>query len=140
VEVALSFVGPDHRQIGETVRLTRGAIGGGGVGQYPPQVALRVSLGSGLRGRSQRGGFYLPSPATPVGTDDGVMTAERAAGIAASTATFLRDTAALAGGPVIVASQVAGNVPVAQVRVGRALDTIRRRRSAVLESYQLVTL
>jgi hypothetical protein len=134
-EVAFSLVGTDGKQIGETVRVPQDRSGLGGSMSMPPQVALRVSLGSGLRGRSQKGGFYLPVPAIGISADTGQISQEAADLALSSTVSMIDQVNAVPGVRVVIASSVAGNVPVQLVRVGRRLDVIRRRANAIPESY-----
>jgi hypothetical protein len=136
-EVAFSNVSGAGVQIGETLRVPLEVPGGGGSMAHPPQVAWRVSLGSGLRGKSQRGGFYLPGPTVSTGAETGLVTEQKATNCATAVVEMINQINAVGdpGGRVVIASSVAGNVPVNQVRVGRALDTIRTRRNALVEGY-----
>lgn len=112
---------------------------------HPTQVTLAVSTTTEFsRGHAHRGRFYLPLPVTPVDVGTGLIDADVALGVATTAAAFI---VALADEPgldvqggmrVCVMSQRgtgATNV-VLGVDVGRALDTQRRRRNALPESYQ----
>jgi hypothetical protein len=140
-EVAVSEVGPSGAQNGQTARVVVDVVGGSNGGTVPPQIAYRVSLSDGLRGRSHRGGWYVPLPAASLSADDPRMSANDAAGAAASAKDLI---AALNSGPnaqqLIIASQVLGALVVTQVRVGRALDTIRSRRNTMVEDYQTLPI
>jgi hypothetical protein len=134
-QVAISHVGADGRQVGETERLPVDWAGGSQSSVVPPQIALRVSLSSGLRGRSQRGGFYLPVPVLGIDAATGLVAPQAVGLILDRTAAMIDALNGLVEGRVVVPSQVVGNVPVDIVRVGRRLDTIRRRANALPESY-----
>lgn len=124
---------------------------GGGSGQmHPTQVALAISLTTGLsRGPAHRGRFYLPMPVMLVSTADGRIAGATAALCAAAAANFI---VALADEPgldtgggmrVCVMSRKTGAAAthvVTGVEVGRVLDTQRRRRNALDEDYQHVVV
>lgn len=139
-EVAFHLIGADGKQIGETRRTPAAQSGTGGSLEFPTQVALRVSLGSGQRGRSQKGGFYVPVPAIAMQATDGLVTAAAADSLLASTMTMLNAINDIPGVFVCIGSSVSGNVPVRLVRVGRRLDTIRRRANAIPEAYRAAAL
>jgi hypothetical protein len=119
--------------------------GGAAAVLHPNQVALVVSLTTGIsRGPAHRGRFYLPLPAIPVQTD-GLIMASSANQVATSAATFIK---ALADQPgldagltdmrAVVMSKRAGTPDtheITGVAVGRALDTQRRRRVELVENY-----
>lgn len=122
---------------------------GGGTGDtpLPPQLAIAVSLQSATPGRTGRGRFFLPGVALGVASDLR-MTAPNALAIATSTKTFLDSLEFALGGTterVVVASagSVSEGLPpanrqVTSIRVGRVYDTIRTRRNALDEGYQVV--
>jgi hypothetical protein len=142
-DVAIAYNGANHRQIGETVHIPQAGVHGGGqdgATPMPSQVALRVSLDSGLRGRSQKGGFYLPTPSAGIVNTTGLMSDSVAAEVAATWAQLFTHLNDVTSGLVVVPSSVVGNVHVTRVRVGRALDTIRRRRNGLAEAYQQATV
>lgn len=125
-------------------------VGGSTADRHPPQVAVVVSLATATPGATGRGRFYLPGPAVTIGTD-GLMSQSTATTLAGYAKTFidtLNSAATTAGiGRCVVAS--GGSVlqgispglrPVTRVRVGRAADTMRSRRSALLESYSVADL
>lgn len=134
-EVAVSQVGVDGKQIGETLRVPMNVPGGGNASLVPAQIAYRVSIGSGLRGRSQRGGWYVPVPTFSPSSTTGQISEAAAGGACEAALAFLLSFQGNLNGRVCVPSGVAGNVPVNEVRVGRVLDTIRRRRNAIPEAY-----
>lgn len=124
--------------------------GAGGANNRPPnQVALAVSLTTGFdRGPAHRGRFYLPLPAGLVDSA-GLWPANLAVSAAAATKTFLEALSDvpgidLPGSPgAVVMSRKAGSPAcrrVTGVEVGRVLDTQRRRRRSLPETYQSNTV
>lgn len=110
--------------------------------KYPPQVSLAVSLVTVRRGATGRGRFYIPGPNADLDGLSGVSSIDALA-IRDSTRTLLEDlnnTPGLDGvsPKVVVASSRGYNTDVNGVRVGRVFDTIRSRRSSLLESYSAV--
>lgn len=116
---------------------------GGSRGQsgtnVPPQIALAVTLeGSNPRGPAGRGRFYLPVPAGALQTD-GRLTEAYAAHAAHLSAAMIREAEAAIGlqAYIVGAATAKGRGParqqVAQVSVGRVLDTIRSRRTSLPE-------
>lgn len=111
----------------------------------PFQVAMGVSLRTGNRGISKRGRFYLPVPGVGVNAGDGLLTAGTVQDISDTTATLLTNvnTKIRAAHPgssdyaVCVASSKGYNTVVTAVNVGRVLDTQRRRRNALPETYNV---
>lgn len=132
--------------------------GGGGPGANPPQIALVASLeNAGARGLAAKGRMYLPGINFTIGTT-GVLTTAQSLGVANNLKAFLDavNVAAASDSEVILASQgrrvknaqgdyepvpgTAVNAPVNRVRVGSVYDTQRRRRNAMVETYQSATL
>jgi len=109
--------------------------GGGGALAHPTQVALCVSLQTARAGRHGRGRFYLPGPVIGLATD-GLITVGNRDTVANAVQGFVNDLNTLdADFSVIVAGSDAHNSVVTNIRVGRALDTQRRRRNALTEDY-----
>lgn len=125
---------------------------------YPPQIALVASLeNAGARGLAAKGRMYLPGVSLSLQTN-GTLTSANALAIANNLKTFLDavNAAAPTGEDVILASQgnrvkdedgkyvpvpgTAVNAVVNRVRVGSVYDTQRRRRNAMVETYQSATL
>lgn len=117
-----------------------GIPGGGGSNPlYPNQVAIAVSLLTDFtRGPAHRGRFYLPIPSIVV-QSDGKITAADANRIRATTLTMINALpGALVGMNASVMSRKSGapaRRTITNVQVGRVLDTQRRRRNALTESY-----
>ena len=105
----------------------------------PLQTALAVSLVSDRAGPSGRGRFWLPWPAMNLGTDyrlstasaDAVLNSVRGWTRAVSAIPYRTGTI----GPLLILSSKGFTSGVTQLRVGRAPDTMRSRRSDVLEGY-----
>lgn len=120
--------------------------GGGGAGVHPNQVALVVSLLTGLaRGSAHRGRYFLPMPNLAVDQTDGLIGEAYALDVATSTRTFLEalsdtpgvDTSSTVN--VVVMSRKSGapaTHKVTAIEVGRVLDTQRRRRRSLPETYR----
>lgn len=137
----LNLIGTDGRYVNpETVLYdypvpVQGAVGGG----PPPQIAMAVSLGTAAqRGRASRGRFYAPLPAAQVSV--GAIISDTSQGLWGAAAATLLDeiNAALVPWTVGVVSDLGAGAqrPVTHVRIGRALDTIRSRRSSLDETYE----
>jgi hypothetical protein len=143
-DVSFANVGGDGKQIGDTVRIPSQAQGNYNGALHPPQVTARVSLSDGLRGRSHRGGWYMPYTGWAISTN-GYAQATDAANLRDSTLALIRGINAVFGAAgtvspsVVIASQI-GLLPVTTVRVGNVLDTMRTRRNALAETYSTATV
>jgi len=112
---------------------------GGTTLSFPFQVALAISLDTGQRGPRKRGRVYLPTPSVGLETD-GQFGASSAEGFRNRFATFLNNLNNAGGldanAPnVTIASSFGFNTDVTSIRVGRVLDTQRRRRRSLPEDY-----
>jgi hypothetical protein len=139
-EVKLARIGPDGLYTSDpAIRLVEQAGGRDGA-LYPPQVALAVTLETGVRGPSRRGRIFLPTPSFEVAGSYRIN-ALQAVGVAESVATLIRDLNNAAGvdplnyPAVTIASRKGFNTNVTEVRCGRVLDTIRSRRASLPELY-----
>lgn len=108
-----------------------------GVGYpMPLQTALVVSLGTARQGPTGKGRFFLPWPDLLLVASDRRLAVASANAVAAAAAGFVEDVGRIvAGNAVIVASSKGYHSPVNHVRVGRAPDTMRSRRSDLPEGY-----
>lgn len=113
----------------------------------PPQLAMVASLGTGKKfGKAQRGRMYWPMPTQFVGSLDNVT-----GQISISLANALRDriktaidnaegevsTVEASCFAAVMSSIGQGTTnPITTVAVGTAVDTMRRRRSNVKETYE----
>jgi len=123
--------------------------GGSASNIHPTQIALAVSLTTEFsRGHAHRGRFYVPMPVHVVDATTGLISVSDAIQVATAAKTFIEALAdepgpdILPGMRVCVMSQRgtgATNV-VTGVDVGRVLDTQQRRRNALKETYQHVTV
>jgi hypothetical protein len=116
-------------------------VGGGGTGGnlFPNQVALAISLTTAVtRGAAHRGRFYMPMPNITV-VSDGLIAAANRDAVKGSADTFLAAINAVSANyDVAVFSRKAGNPAhrlVTGIEVGRVLDTQRRRRRQLVETY-----
>jgi hypothetical protein len=139
-EVKLAKIGPDGLYRGDpAVRFVNQPGGGAGL-RYPPQVALAVSLLTGIRGPSRRGRIFLPSPVWGLANDFLIAEAD-ARGVATSVAQLIRDLNNAPGVDplnfpnVVIASTKGFNTRVSAAQCGRVLDTIRSRRTSLDEKY-----
>jgi hypothetical protein len=110
-----------------------------------PQVALAVSTVTQFAGRTGRGRFYLPLPDyAPL--EQGLLPEVTRQAVLTRAVTFLNaiNTAAvangfgrlcIASGGSVTTNQPPALIPITAVRVGRVLDTMRSRRSALNEAY-----
>lgn len=120
-----------------------GDLHGTGAVTYPPQVALCATLVAENRGPGKLGRFYIPGP--PFGLDAGRRLSLTNATIAAqAVSAFLKDISDAIDMPGALDSSSALNISsrgggagtqqtVQHVEVGRVLDTMRSRRSQLLE-------
>lgn len=116
-----------------------------GTGQPgPPQASLCVSLLTGVsRGRASRGRIYPPTGAQNYNGSTGRVTGTATSGLVASTTTLLNNLANMPGPDllsprVVVASELGQPGPVrnvTRVAVGDVMDTQRRRRESLPETY-----
>lgn len=103
----------------------------------PAQCTVCVSLTTNKsRGLAHGGRFYPPVCLPGLGAD-GRITSANAQKIASSAATLISDLNAIGPGDVSIMSNVGAGArePVRGVRVGRVVDTQRRRRNALPEEY-----
>lgn len=124
------------------------ALSSAAQGLYPPQTSLVISLGSARAGATGKGRFFLPAPADQINATDLRLSSSQVTALGNSVKSFLNamgswnpanTTFGSWGGPAVVSSK--GYVSqVTNVRVGRSLDTLRSRRSAMVEGYVTVQL
>ena len=116
-----------------------------------PQVASCVSLrGMNNRGPASRGRYFVPN-GFPTGsgvTSTGVLPASVCQGMADSAGTFLAALSGIDSGlgpdawvPYLFGDGIGGpqDSPISQVSVGNVLDTQRRRRNTIVETYSVST-
>lgn len=115
--------------------------------QYPNQIALVATLTTGLsRGMACRGRMFFPVPAVVMEDSDGRLSTASATAAATNVAALLNNLNAATGGCTVGIfskgglSGVGASRPVTGVEVGRVLDTMRTRRSALIEARSAVAL
>nr|CRY97226.1 hypothetical protein [uncultured prokaryote] len=115
-------------------------VSGGGSGTpWPPQCSIAVSLKSDKRRGPGAFGRFYPPMTVGVIQADGRITAGDAEGLADSASILIRDLNLSAGLTLQVVNASAVGLgtfeKVTSVRVGRVVDTIQRRRNALVEDY-----
>jgi hypothetical protein len=147
-EIKWARIGPDGKYVGDAVVVPVNVIGGTNAAspnpQYPHQISWTVSLGTGERGRSKRGRLYQPAPFTS-SLAGGLAPASDCLEVGNSFAQLVADLNNWPGidenePEVVIASSKGFNTKVTEIRVGRALDTIRSRRRSIPESYETVVV
>ncbi len=143
--VKLARIGVDGKYVERPFIAAVNQAGGATTGTiHAFQTALAVSLLTDGYGPTRKGRFYLPTPNAVVSEVDGSITAVAATNVRDSVVTWLEaindepGIDALNWG-VAIASSKGYNTRVSGVRVGRVLDTIRSRRTSLLESYTATT-
>lgn len=126
---------------GDTAASVVGVMSAASNIRYPLQTALVISLMTARAGATGKGRFFLPFPvgATALGTDFRIADAQMA-GYVTRAKTFLNACKTALGTDLVVASTKGYLTPVTGVRIGRAPDTMRSRRGALLEGYSSATL
>lgn len=132
---------PGHNSV-ERLRATPLAGGSNASSTGIPQVTCCVSLStSKSRGAGSKGRFY-PPPTGMQPLTDGRISVDNATAFAGLAKTFLTAVNNSGLGTVSVLSTVGDGsaLPASGVRVGRVLDTQRRRRNSLTEEYVSVPL
>lgn len=109
----------------------------------PPETSICVSLMTPVLGRRGRGRFYLPPNASGcLASNDGSITSVYTGNVATAAATFVGDLVAdpvsLIGvnvDPIVTGAPFAKYGRIDQVRVGNVMDSQRRRRKSLVETY-----
>jgi hypothetical protein len=129
---------PVYQTDTQYVPFTDGLHSGGGNPVLPNEVALCLSLGTGVRGPAHRGRSYLGPLAQSAMGDNGVFDTTMIRKVAAAWADCMVSGMA-AGTPsyeLVVASHRLGTAnAVTEVRVGEVPDSQRRRRRSQPEQY-----
>lgn len=126
----------DYGDTGESVEYFLPTADAGTAANGYPQIALVLSLRTSRpRGLASNGRMYIPS-AMPIDTD-GLISTSDATGAATAGAAFIGAVNDVGLGDVVVMSSVGTGLAeaVTSVRVGRVMDTQRRRRNALPELY-----
>jgi len=135
-------IGRDGKALDEPVISSGLPDAGPGVVFQPWQLTVACTLFTGGLGKGRFGRFYLPSQYTAVGTD-GLISTTFQNNISVAVKDFLiaiKGHVDFPGGnQLIVASQTpteGRNRTVTALRIGRVVDTQRRRRRSLQETYQ----
>lgn len=139
IGVKWSPIGTDGRYppAGESRTYFRETPTQGVFGTGYPQIAVVLSLRTArLRGYASNGRMYIPS-SLGIEAATGRVTTSAAGQIADAGAALISAINAVGLGNVTVMSEVGGglNATVTGVRVGRVMDTQRRRRNQLSEEY-----
>jgi len=104
-------------------------------GQLVPQASLAVTLTTALaRGRGHAGRIYPPPMAYTIQSNGQILDTTNA--IPPKWVTFLNALITAVGARLVIASQAAGTfTPVTGIRLGKVVDTQRKRRNHLPESY-----
>ena len=120
----------------------RGSVEGNGM----PQQTLCISLLTGAkRGLASRGRFYPPATVLSLGSD-GTVGKPAVTSVATAARTLITNlnnwpgTDTPLGGQVVVLGGNGTTRPVTAVSVGNVMDTQRRRRNKLRESYTTLAL
>lgn len=113
---------------------------------FPPEVAVAVSLRANVVGRAGRGRFYVPGLCTSVSASDGTVSSTARTNFASRMATLITNLEDAPGTeeytPLVVimsAGSLTGIRP-AEIRVGSHFDSQRRRQHQVPETYTITSL
>jgi hypothetical protein len=144
--VKAAVIGPDGRYPAEgnaIESLVTTPVAGGSTAIGIPQISTVVTLTTPLlRGKGSVGRMYLPPSGLRILVADGRLDAAAAQAIANAAGTFITDLNGLLDGDVSVFGQTGTGTArdVTGVRVGRVLDTQRRRRNAIPEGYTFASV
>lgn len=130
-----------------TYQLTTPLAGTGSAGtNFPPEVAVAVTLRANVLGRRGRGRVYLPGLNTSVSATDGTVSSAFRSSAAGAMVTLISNLEDAPGteeyGPLVMVTSAGSSVAVrpAEVRVGSHFDAQRRRQHQVPETYTVTAL
>ncbi len=135
-------IGTDGRSMSEPLVSSQTVIGGYlTTPQLPWQNSVAVTLDAGYPAKGRFGRFYLPPQCLTI-EDTGLVSLTQATGVRTAVSSLLNDLSNLAGLDLGFGLVVIGRTGVEgtrrnveSVRVGRVVDTQRRRRRQVAENY-----
>lgn len=139
--VTARFVDVNGKTVSQTdVRPTTAMPASASAAYLPNQCCVVVTLLTAAAGRSAKGRVYLPLLGNPILTDGRLGQAARVVSeFSRFLSSTLSDWQALTGQTAerwVVASRTNGDInPITAVRVGNVIDTQRRRRSSLPETY-----
>lgn len=132
------YLGPDGRASASGSFSWPAPQTGQSGGALPPQVAVAASFYSNVPGPTGRGRMFLGGFTPVINDDQGRVTRAATNTLATGMQTFLR---ALGGGgpeggdePVIFSRRNQSVAAIVEVRVGDVFDTMRSRRTSLVES------
>lgn len=109
------------------------AVTGASASRLPDEVAMCVTLVSGLPGRSRRGRCYLGGLAAGTIAQDGTFAGTQAQMAATHFGGFLANVDTAGWQPVIYSRVLGISTPIINVSVGTVPDVQRRRRNKLQE-------
>lgn len=112
-------------------------VQGATAGGHPPQCSIACSTTTAVsRGRASRGRFYLPTSSWDTAAD-GMLATQVPTNMATRLAQFLDAVTDEMAAPAAVFSKIGSGTTrnIVGVRVGRVVDTQRRRRNQLPESW-----
>lgn len=148
VSIKLNRIGPDGRYVDAVAKehIYPSPISGAVSGNAPAQLTIATTLKTAIeRGRGSKGRVYLPPTlnATAVTTDGRITTTQASAQNTAVKLLIdeLNSTYTLIGRVGVASNAGAGRFEhVTRVATGRVVDTMRSRRSSLVEDYQELAL
>lgn len=138
--VKFASIGVDGRYTRDPLIFEFAGVGGTAIGvDHPFQCSFAVTLESARRGPSGKGRMFLPLPVFSI-DGGGLISGANALDVATSVAAFLNNIQNSpgfdgSGASVVIASSKGFLSPVIGVRAGRVVDTIRSRRTSLVEAY-----
>lgn len=139
-EVAAVGAGPAKVEL--TFKAGHKPVGASATASLPPQASIVASWETAVAGRHGKGRIYLPAPTTAVLTaDGGLLTSTVQTGVAAAAADYVAALNYSGIGADSYADMVVAGAPwlryakVSSVRIGNVIDTQRRRRNRLTETY-----
>lgn len=112
------------------------ADAGAGVGGTTPlQCSICVTLQTGLAGSRNRGRLYLPPPDITALQTNGRLDAGAFTGLNAGFTAWKNSLIGDGFTPVVVSRSTSANIVVNNIRIGSVVDTQRRRRNDLVETY-----
>jgi hypothetical protein len=146
--VKAAAIGTDGKYLPGQVAMVESVFapvaGGWGGSDFPNQITLAVTTTTAqTRGLAKMGRFYLPKPGMALQAD-GLIAASDAASVAGQAKAFIEAISDIPGidiatspGAAVMSKVGSGACHrITGVKVGRTLDTQRRRRRSLVEGYQ----
>jgi hypothetical protein len=145
--IKLNRIGPDGHYVDQDAKehVYPSPVAGAGTGNIAPQLSLVATLGTAIeRGRGSKGRMYLaPTDRIQIGAD-GRISQTHATDTANGVKILIDSLNArytLVGRCGVASDAGAGRFEhITRIGVGRVVDTMRSRRSSLLEDRQEVTL